>query len=291
MRRYALHLLVLMLFVVGISALFLSYRSYFGQSNILKVAFLDIGQGDSIYIEAPNGRQMLIDGGPGPVVLSRLSEVMPYGDKSIDILLATHTDADHITGLNSVLDSYTVSMIFENGAQGTTRTYANLESKIATHKVEKMIARRGMHIVLDQDLNIYVDILFPDRDISKFESNDGSIVCKLVYGSESFMLTGDATVYTEHLVMTNEDSNTLHASILKLGHHGSKGSSSELWLEKVRPEEAIVSAGSHNRYGHPAPLILDRLAKLKIPYLATLGKGSILFETDGLTLHENQLVN
>ncbi len=286
MRRYGLHLLICILFGIGILTLFLASQGSRAEKNILKVAFLDIGQGDSIYIEAPNGRQMLIDGGPGPVVLSKLSEVMPYGDRSIDILLATHTDADHITGFNSVLDAYKVGLIFENGGHSTTRTYANLESKIAKQKVQKLIARRGMHIVLDHDRNIYVDILFPDRDISKFESNDGSIVCKLVYGSESFMLTGDATLYTEHLVMHNESLETLHSNILKLGHHGSKGSSSELWLEKVQPEEVIVSAGLHNRYGHPAPVVLDRLAKLKIPYLATLGKGTILFETDGNSLIE-----
>jgi competence protein ComEC len=289
-KRYALQILIISLFCIGIFAIYISRGGAGSRSDILKVAFLDVGQGDSIYLEAPNGRQMLIDGGPGPAVLSKLAEVMPFGDRSIDILLATHTDADHITGLNSVLDSYTVSMIFENGAQGTTRTYANLESKIATHKIQKMIARRGTHIVLDQDHNVYVDILFPDRVISKLESNDGSIVAKLVYGGESFMLTGDATMYTEHLIMVNEHPDTLHASILKLGHHGSKGSSSELWLEKVHPEEAIVSAGLHNRYGHPAPLIIDRLAKLKIPYLATLGKGTILFKTNGLSLKEKQLI-
>ena len=258
-------------------------------SDVLKVAFLDIGQGDSIYIEAPNGRQMLIDAGPGSAVLSKLAEIMPFYDRSIDILLATHTDADHIGGFSSVFNHYDIGLMFENGAEGSTATYQRLEATRVAYGVNKLIARKGTRIVLDKEKNVYVDILFPDRDVSHMDSNDGSIVCRLVYGSESFMLTGDATMKTEKWIMdTNNSEVGLHSNILKLGHHGSKYSSSMSWLKTIHPDEAIISAGLYNKYGHPAQDTLDRLARLHIPYLSTLGKGSILFETDGKSIKEVQ---
>lgn len=254
------------------------------QPHYLKVAFLDIGQGDSIYIEAPNGKQMLIDGGPDATVLSRLSKVMPFGDRSIDIVVATHDDADHIGGLPTVIDHYAVTDLIQNGVLATTETYKSLQTEADKHGLKKIIARRGMRIILDTEKNIYFDILFPDRDVSAMDSNDGSIVGKLTYGTESFMFTGDAPKYTEYLITQNEKPETLHANILKLGHHGSRTASSELWLEAVQPDIAIISAGLHNRYGHPHQETLDRLAALHIPFLATYQLGTIVFQTDGKTM-------
>lgn len=282
-RKYLPYLLLLFLVL---SAIYICYSlvGYKRNTNILKVAYLDIGQGDAIYIEAPNGKQMLIDAGPGPVVLSKLGDVMPFGDRSIDLVLATHTDADHIGGFSSVLDKYNIGKIIENGAVNTTKTYKNLEDKIKEKNIDKIIARRGMKIILDKDKNIYFDILFPDRDISNFDSNDGSIVGKLVYGNESFMFTGDATKYTENIIMNNENKNTLQSQVLKLGHHGSKHSSGKSWLEAIHPDVVIISAGLKNRYGHPHQEVLDLLVGLHIPYIATYQKGTVILKTDGLKL-------
>ena len=138
--------------------------------------------------------------------------------------------------------------------------------------------------MLDDKDNIYFDILFPDRDVSNIDTNDGSIVGKLVYGADSFMLTGDADLYTENQIEWNENADELHSNVLKLGHHGSKTSSSILWLEKVKPDIAIVSAGKNNKYGHPSPETIDRLNLLHIPYLNTADHGNIIFETDGTKL-------
>ncbi|MDE2030782.1 MAG: MBL fold metallo-hydrolase [Patescibacteria group bacterium] len=285
-RRYLPYILFIFL-IIFLSLIWYVVYLKDTHSNILKVAYLDVGQGDAIYIEAPNGRQMLIDGGPGASVLSSLGQVMPFADRSIDLVLATHTDADHIGGFPFVLDKYKVGHIIENGASSDTRTFRDLESRVNKYKIDKIIATRGTRIILDKNLNIYFDILFPDRDISNFESNDGSIVGRLVYGNESFMFTGDATKYTEHLIMTNENSSTLHSQVLKLGHHGSRYSSSELWLLSVHPDVAIISAGLNNRYGHPHQEVLDLLKKLSIPYLTTYQKGTIIFKTDGVTLTHN----
>lgn len=281
-RIYPLHIILVVSIVLVIWVLCLLYINNHYRGNTLKVAFLDIGQGDSIYIESPNGRQMLIDGGPDNKVMQALSKVMPFGDRSIDLVLATHADADHIGGLSQVIDNYKVSQFISNGVSSDTDKFNELEDKVKEKKVKQVIAQKPMRIILDQNKNIYFDILFPDRDVSKFtETNDGSIVGRLVYGNESFMLTGDATRYTEHLIMETENSASLHSQVLKLGHHGSRTSSSELFLEKVNPEIAIISAGKKNRYGHPHKEVLDLLEKLKIPYLATYKDGTIILKTDG----------
>ena len=283
LKKYLPYFLIVVLFL---SAFFIWYKiyAYDNQSDYLTVAFLDIGQGDAIYIEAPNGKQMLIDGGPDGKVLQKLAEVMPFSDRSIDIVLATHSDMDHIGGLSFVLDNYNISNIIENGATSETKIYKDLEQEILKNKINKIIAKRGMRIILDKEKNIYFDILFPDRNISEMESNEGSIVGKLIYGSKSFMLTGDAPIYTENLIDWNESQEVLSSQVLKLGHHGSKTSSSILWLEEVNPSMVIISAGKNNRYGHPSLEVLDRLESLDIPYLETSKEGNIIFKTDGINL-------
>jgi len=282
-KKYLLYILVVSIFIVAFVIwyfIFISSRL----NDYLKVVFLDVGQGDAIYIEAPNGRQMLIDGGPDAKLLASLSKVMPFADRSIDMIITTHADMDHIGGLPVLLDNYKVTSIIENGVISDTKISSSLEEKILKKKINKIIANRGMHIILDEDKNIYFDILFPDRNVSNMDSNDGSIVGKLVYGKNSFMFTGDATLYTENLIEWNETENILDSDILKLGHHGSKTSSSVLWLEKVSPEVAIISAGKNNRYGHPHKEILDRLYDLHIPFLSTAEKGNIIFKSDGVKL-------
>lgn len=255
-------------------------------NTILSVAFLDIGQGDAIYIEAPNGRQMLIDGGAGNRIIEALGEVMPFGDRSIDVVVATHTDADHIGGLPAVLEQYDVGYIIENGGTSNTKIYQALRRAIEDEGSEHAIARQGMKVLLDEEKNISFNIIFPDRDISNMESNDGSIVGKLVYGTHSFMLTGDATKYTELLMLRNEMPETLQSTVLKLGHHGSHTSSTESWLRAVSPEVAIISAGKNNRYGHPHQDVLTRLRALSILYRATYDDGTIIFETDGINMSQ-----
>ncbi len=288
MKIFRTHLPHILIFILLISAGAISYvaSGSAGSSTTLSVAFLDIGQGDAIYIEAPNGRQMLIDGGVNTKVLEALGEVMPFGDRSIDVVVATHTDADHIGGLPAVLEQYDVGYIIENGGTSNTKIYQALRRAIEDEGSEHAIARQGMKVLLDEEKNISFNIIFPDRDISNMESNDGSIVGKLVYGTHSFMLTGDATKYTELLMLRNEMPETLQSTVLKLGHHGSHTSSTESWLRAVSPEVAIISAGKNNRYGHPHQDVLTRLRALSILYRATYDDGTIIFETDGINMSQ-----
>lgn len=283
LKKYLPYILILLLFLISLVTMLSLYTH--NNEKFMKVVFLDVGQGDAIYIEAPNGRQILIDGGPDAKLLSSLGKVMPFADRSIDMIIATHPDMDHIGGFSLLLDNYKITSIIENKTiSSSSQIYSSLEDKISKKKINKIIARRGMHIILDEKKNIYLDILFPDRDISNFDSNDSSIVSKLVYGNNSFMITGDASLYTENLIEWNEKETTLHSDVLKLAHHGARTSSSVLWLEKVNPSIAIISAGKNNSYGHPHQELLDRLSTLHIPYLSTIEKGNIIFKSDGIKL-------
>ncbi len=277
MKKYFkfIPILVLVIFFIYISHLLIEEEN----NDLLKVAFLDVGQGDAIYIETPNNRQILIDGGPDSHLLKSISEVMPFSDRSIDLVIVTHEDNDHIGGLPVLMDNYKVDNILKTEQDHSSPNASLLREKIKDKEINEIIVKNKKRILLDED--IYLDILFPNRDISNLESNETSIVCKLSYLDKSFMFMGDADMYIENLIMWQESDENLDIDILKLGHHGSKSSSSLLWLEKLSPEVAVISAGKDNRYGHPNKEVIERLNNLGILYLGTYDSGNIIFETDG----------
>lgn len=276
-RQYILLLSLLIITIyIGLSV----YIQEIKPKDLL-VVFLDVGQGDAIYIEAPNGRQILIDGGGGPIVLARLARVMPFADRSIDLIIATNPDQDHIGGIVDVLENYKVGQVLQSGTKNDTIVYQKLQNVLTDKKINNNLATDGMKILLDKERNIYLDILFPDRDVSNWERNDGSVVARLVYNQSSFMLMGDATNYTENLITWAKERSALQSDVLKLGHHGSATSSSYLWLDAVSPSVAIISAGRNNRYGHPSPVVIERLQSLHILYKETAKEGNIIFKTDG----------
>jgi competence protein ComEC len=249
--------------------------------GLLTVSFLDIGQGDSIFIDAPSGRQALIDGGRGSLVLQRLSSAMPWWDRSLDVVVATHPDADHIGGLIDVLSRYAVGMVVHSSVEGDTQTAAALEDSMEQEGAQEVTAMRGQVIQLGG--GAYIEILFPDRSVPHVETNDGSIVARLVYGDTAFMLTGDAPATVEdYLAALDPDS--LRADVLKAGHHGSKYSSGPIFLGTVGPRFGVFSRGCDNTYGHPAPEVVARFASFGIPTLDTCKEGTVTFVSDGQTV-------
>ena len=260
----------------------LPWRAKVGESNILKVAFLDIGQGDAIYIEAPNGNQIMFDGGPGSGTLGKLREVMPPLDTSIDMLVVTNPDKDHMGGFVDILKNFKVQAVVEPGTDKMTQIYKSLEEYIRDEGAQKILARQGMDIVLDKKNGVKIKLLFPDRDVNAWDVNDGSIIARLEYGDQSIVLQGDASALTENILV--QQKSLLPATVLKLGHHGSRTSSSLAYLRAVQPKYAIISAGRDNSYGHPHKEVIDRLASLKIPYLGTYQKGTIELLTNGKEL-------
>ncbi len=251
--------------------------------GVLKVAFLDIGQGDAIYIEAPNGRQMIIDGGPESNILEPLSQQMPFGDRSIDVLMVTNPDADHYSGFLDVIKEYSIGALVEPGTVSKTPTYAALEREIVEAGMPHMLARKGMKIILDQEHGVVFDVLFPDQDVSGWTTNDGSLVGVLSYGSTRVMFTGDGTTTTENAVMLRTDKEVLKSDILKVGHHGSRTSTGDAFVQAVAPKYAVISDGRNNRYKHPHQETLDTLARHDVDVHRTDLEGTVVFISDGAT--------
>lgn len=247
----------------------------------LTVAFLNIGQGDGIFIESPIGTQMMIDGGPGGVVLRELGKMMPFYDRSIDLLLVSNPDKDHMSGFLDVLRSFDVTSVVEPGTIGASSDYRSLLEEIKKEGALRIIAKRGQRF--DLGGGAYFDVLFPDRDVSGLGTNDGSIVGKLVYGNTSFLFPGDAPSAIEEYV-TYLDKEQLNVDVLKVGHHGSKTSTSEALLGFASPTMAVVSAGKDNKYGHPHQETLDTLKQFDVDTLRTDLQGSIVMESDGETI-------
>ncbi len=269
-------------FVIFITSVVLSLllvNEFKGNPN-LQVSFLDIGQGDSIYIKAFGKSDMLIDGGKnGDVLLRELSTVMDRFDNSIDVLVITHPDEDHSGGLVSVIKEYNVGTLFISGNIADNTNYNQILEIAQSKNIPTFRASRGTNIYLDNNKKVLFEVLSPEGDVSFIESNNASITGRLIYGKSEFMLTGDAYVEVEeNMIKENSD---LHSDILKLGHHGSKTSSSMEFLKKVNPEVVIISAGLNNTYGHPHQIVMDRVKTLGLKSLATYDLGTITFESDG----------
>lgn len=244
----------------------------------LTVAFLDIGQGDAIYIEAPNGNQVLIDGGPGRSVLRALGSAMPFWDRSLDLVIATHPDQDHVGGLPFVFDRLRVSGVMTTENTSATGAYKAFEEGVANEHGERLLARTGERIILDR--GVVLEILFPYENTRGWDTNTGSIVARLSYGDISFLFTGDAPQGVEKYI-ASVYGNKLKTTVLKLGHHGSQTSSAREFLSATDPEYAIISAGRDNKYGHPHKEVMDLLGEFSLQSLSTAEDGTILFKTDG----------
>ena len=251
------------------------------RQGLLTVSFLDIGQGDSIYIEAPLGRQVLIDDGPDSQVLRRLSEVMPWYDRSIDLVIPTHPDADHASGLIDVLSRYSVAYVLQSSVLGDTAVWHTLEKAVEKEGSTNLIATRGQ--IVDLGGGAYLEVLSPDRSVPNLETNTGCVVTRLVYGATSFMLTCDAPQSIEKYLV-ELDGTSLKSDVFKAGHHGSKNSSAPLFLGYVNPAYAVYSRGCDNKYGHPNQETIDTFARFGIPTFDTCKEGTVTFVSDGKTV-------
>ncbi len=210
---------------------------------------------------------------------------MPWYDRTIDVVIATHPDQDHIGGLPDVLARYKVSRIVESSVKDEEGTDAAALSSAAAKETgkgaQRLIAERGQ--IIDLGAGAYIEILFPDRPVPNIETNTGSIVTRLVYGDTSFMLTGDSPQSIEKYLV-KLDADQLASNVLKAGHHGSRTSSSELFVGFVAPKYTVYSRGCDNRYGHPHSEVVELLAKFRIPTLDTCTSGTITFVSDGKTV-------
>ncbi len=276
LKKYAIFWLALCLLVFTTWVLYLSFKQSSGE---LTVALLDVGQGDAIFIESPTGTQLLVDGGPPRKVIGKLSKLMSPLDRRIDAIVITNPDQDHIGGFTDILKKYKVDQVFEPGTTNDSTTYKNLKIEIENKNIQNILAKSGMR--LDIGGGAYIDILFPDRDVSDWSTNDGSIVARLTYGETSVMLTGDSTAKTEDFLLKGLNAGVLDSDILKVGHHGSRTSTTEEFVKAVSPEYALISLGEDNKYGHPHKDTLQTLAELGVKVFRTDLDGSIIMKSNG----------
>jgi len=280
-RPYILYpFIVLLLAING----WMLYLLWFPKPPQLEVHVLDVGQGDAILIEVPGGVDLLIDGGPDRSVMRQLPRKLGLFDRHIDVVVATHPDKDHIAGLTDAFKRYDVDHYIESGVVRESPFSEALDAAASEEPgLKRYTARRGMRITLGE--GVYADVLFPDRDVSRVESNDGSVTLRLVYGETSFLFAGDLSAKVEDYIVSLEGS-ALKTDVLKASHHGSKTSTSETWLSTVDPAFVVISAGRDNSYGHPAPDVVERIRASGARILTTIEEGTITLLSDGKSIRE-----
>jgi len=245
------------------------------RSGELHAWFCDVGQGDAILLDTPERQQVLVDGGPDSSVLTCLTKALPLTDKDLDLVVVTHNHADHLRGVVEVLKHYQVKQLWISGAIHTTDTYreflelAKAKSIPTTVVVAGQTARYG----LLEGIVIYPFV--EQRGESPENQHDATVVTYWTYGSQSLLLTGDAEMEHEEEMLQQ---NVLRpTTILKVGHHGSRTSSGEAFLNRTTPKIAVIQVGRRNRFGHPVPETLQRLESLAIPVLRNDNDGTIRF--------------
>lgn len=250
--------------------------------GLLHIAFLDVGQGDAIFIQTPSGRQVLVDGGFYPSLLNnQLGRQMPFWDRDLDILIATHPDADHVAGLVDLFDHYTIDhLITDGGEMGESEIYDALLLNAQSHEVVPHVAQAGE--VIDLGDGVRLEVVHPGSYFTTQDRNDNSVSVRLVYGDFSVLLTGDAEEAAEQAMLAQ--GRPLAALVFKAGHHGSRTSSSMPFLEAIRPQIMIVSAGVDNKFGHPHPEVLERAEAIGTAVLRTDELGTIEVISDGQTM-------
>jgi competence protein ComEC len=266
---------------LAVSALLLWAALLTQPDGRLHVYFLDIGQGDGILIQTPSGRQILIDGGATPQrLLSELGAVMPFWDRSLDLLLMTHPDLDHIGGQTFVPARFTVTTALATAAGLAHPDAAQWQQQMNANNV--VIQQQAQGGWLDLGDGVALWMLWPTAAGYQGENadNENSLVTKVVYGDFTLLLTGDAGIPAETSMLNNRE--PVDATVLKVGHHGSKGSSSAAFVNAVNPQIAVIQVGAGNDYGHPSQEVLDRLAERLI--LRNDQQGRIHLSTDGQRL-------
>lgn len=259
--------------IIFLGAGFLMLREE--SSDQLTLAFLDVGQGDAVLISKPRQYDLLIDGGPDPIVLSRLSDILPWYDREIDVIFLTHNHADHYQGLLAVLDKYKVGELIVSALAEPLPV--ELLDSLKRHKLSYTKMPAGTQLQLDQTTKLKA--LWPVAETPIADMNDRSLVLELVSGERKVWLAGDAGVAVEEALLKNnlvED-----VDIFKLSHHGSDTANSEEFLELLRPEWVVAQAGAGNSFGHPNRRIIKRVERVGAQILRNDERGTVVFQTDG----------
>ena len=251
----------------------------------LQVHIIDVGQADAILVKTPDAGNWLIDGGTSSTEDELVRYLQKQGISRLDYVIATHPHEDHIGGLDAVLGTFEVGTLYMPKVSHTTKAFENM--LLAVQEKGILVEEAKADIALPLGSGTQAMFLAPLE--SDYESlNDYSAVLKLVYGETSFLLTGDAEKLSEEEMLAHYSRNTLASTVLKVGHHGSKTSTSEAFLRAVHPQWAAISVGKDNDYGLPNEQTLKLLAQYGVTYWRTDEVGSIVFSSDGETVTYGQ---
>jgi len=282
LKKYIPKLKWCLLAVLLVADIFLlAYVHDLKTRETFSVDFFDVGQGDAAYINIPGSAQILIDTGPSSDILSKLGAQMPFFDRTIDLIILSHYDSDHMRGALSVLKRYNVSRIVGPDKTEPTPEYKELQRLIKEKNIEFIPARYGMHLVFGSAA--YMDMIVPQSNVLLKEPNF-SVLAKLVYGNRSFLFTGDDEFKEENELLREKFD--LASDILKIAHHGSKYATSAEFLNAVGPALSVISVGANNRYGHPSAELLQRMAGIDI--LRTDLLGDIKIISDGSNIYKSK---
>lgn len=280
-RKNKTFIILAVLFLANLLA-WQSVFHYRSQSDKLEVTFLDVGQGDAIFIRTPQNHQILIDGGPDSKVLEKVSRELPFWDRDLDMIILTHPEKDHLFGLLEILKSYKVDNIVWSGTDKDTDIDAEWErlkeNEISKEGAKETDVAAGQRIVAGKAV---FSVLYPFDNSSTSSSdggNDDSLALRLDLGQNSFLFCGDIGFGEEQKMIDSKSD--LAAQVLKVAHHGSKNSTSEKFLQEVKPDLAVIEVGQ-NSYGHPSGEVLTRLSKSGINTLRTDTNGDIKIVADG----------
>lgn len=247
--------------------------------------FIDVGQGDCIFLQLPNGKNLLIDGGPEDEYFDAGKEViMPYlntcGVKELDAIVISHAHRDHIGGLPHIIKKIPVAAVYDSGYAYPSPVYEKLLKSINKRGVKYVVVREKDKIVLDPAVEI--SVLSPPKHLPWDDPNNNSVVLKITYKKISFLFTGDIEVDAEDFLIGRYKYD-LESNILKVPHHGSKTSSTDDFLEVVNPEVAVIQCGRSNRFRHPHPSVVRKYKDSDCELYRNDTDGTVIIKTDGKT--------
>ncbi len=284
-KKYNIIILIIIILSISLIYFILFLNKH---ERLLKISFLDIGQGDAMLIQTPFQQNILIDGGDGEQIIQRLSEELSWWDNTIDLMILTHPHSDHVGGLIKVLQNYKVKQILYTGAVHNTPDYLAWLRLIKKQRIFLKIINHPQIIKLGTNLNL--DIIYPQRqldiDSNLQHLNNTSIVAKLIYKQKSFLFTGDAEQEVEDVLLSTGIN--LRADVLKIGHHGSDTSTTNNFLQAVSPSYAIIEVGQNNPFHHPSPRIIRRLERKAIKLFRTDQDKTIHIFSNGHSLLINK---
>ncbi len=244
--------------------------------NNLHIHFLDVGQGEGVFIKTPQNHKILIDGGPQDKIIEELSEILPFFDRNIDLIILTHPHADHVDGLVEVLKRYNVDFVLWTGVDYSSRTYEEFLKTISELEIQIFIADKETNFLFG---DVIFDLIFPfEQMISEKvrNLNNSSVALRLIYKDKIILFTGDLEKEMEYK-LAESYKDYLKADILHAGHHGSKTSSTQVFLDQVKPEIIVIQSEKGNRHGHPHEEVLERLENMGIKILRNDIHGRVKF--------------